>query len=72
LTLKKNSSYEPTLLVNATKVYNLRSDAVIGQDEIMVINTKKLIQFTISSTSMDEHLVDAANAAMEISSLSWS
>jgi hypothetical protein len=29
------------ILVDATEVYNLRSDAVIGQDEIMVINTQK-------------------------------
>jgi hypothetical protein len=39
--LEKNSSREPTFLVDAIEVYNLRSDAIIGQDEIMVINTQK-------------------------------
>jgi hypothetical protein len=36
--LEKNSSHEPTFLVDATEVYNLRSDVVIGQDEIILIN----------------------------------
>jgi hypothetical protein len=37
----KNSSRQPTFLADATEVYNLRSDAIIGQDEVMVINTQE-------------------------------
>ena len=70
--LKRNSSHECAFLVDATKVYNLQSNVVIGQDEIMVINKQKQIQYTILSISMDEHLVDVANARIEISLLAWS
>jgi hypothetical protein len=39
--LEKKFTIFPTFLVDAIEVYNLRRNAVIGQDEIMVINMQK-------------------------------